>query len=191
MGREFAPIRVMETLCAALSLDPEGLLTRSRAILRLYRGVASIVKDKATMTVKESGTLYKGDGSFLDDIKAGLSYLADFEPEHKKKEFEARVAALFETHWMIAFMNEAAERVRGDLDNGNTYYYILYKCYFERKKCKDSVLQDFLSMAPSTFYDYKRAATLLFGIHLWGYGTPGLNGALHNVNDLNTTEIPE
>ena len=179
------------TLCNGMSLEPDLLLAKAKSLLKLYRGVASVTRDKTSMTIKEAGTLYSGNGTFLEDIKVGLSYLADFEPEYKKRDFEAKVSILFETHWMIELMNTAIERVRGHLDNGNRYYYILYKSYFDKQKYLNDDLQDLLDIAPSTFFKFKREATLLFGIYLWGYGIPELSVSLSNTNDLKSDKKSE
>ena len=183
MGRQSVPFRTLNLLCTAKSLDPDMLLIRARIILKLYRSVASVTQDKIEMTVKEASTLYKGDGSYIDDIRAGLSYLVDFEPEYRKKDFETKVSMLFETHWMIELMNKAAENVHKHLDNGPLYYDILYKSYFDKNKYLNDDLQELLVIAHSTFFDYKREATLLFGIYLWGYGIPMLYRNLPNVNE--------
>jgi len=185
MGRQSVPFRTLNLLCTAKSLDPDMLLIRARIILKLYRSVASVTQDKIEMTVKEASTLYKGDGSYIDDIRAGLSYLVDFEPEYRKKDFETKVSMLFETHWMIELMNRAVENVRNHLDNGSLYFNILYKSYFDKHIYLNDDLVDYLDIAYSTFFDYKREATLLFGIYLWGYGIPRL---YRNLSDISETQ---
>jgi len=124
------------------------------------------------MTVSESCTHYAGNDSYLSDIKAGLSYLADFEPEHKKKEFEAKVSRLFEGQWMIELIEMALERVRRYSFNGKDYYEILYKSYFVKHRNTNDDLQEMFNVEHSALSDYKREAVLLFGIYLWGYIIP-------------------
>ena len=184
MGRRSVPFKKLSLLCAAMSLDPNLLLIRTRTVLSIYRGVASVTLSKAEMTVKEESTFYKGDGSFIEDIKAGLSYLADFEPEYRKKDFEAKVSALFETRWMVELMNKAVEHVRSHMDNGPLYFNILYKSYFDRHKYLNDDLQELLDISHSAFFDYKREAILLFGIYLWRYGIPELYRNLSDTSEL-------
>jgi len=184
MGSPSASLKNLLALCDAMSLDSDLLLLRAKALLRLYRSVASVVKEKTNLTVRESSVLYEGEGSFLEGIKAGLSYLADFEPESKRKDFEAKVSTLFETYWVIELMNQAIERVHGHFDNGNKYYYILYNGYFDKDKYSNDDLQDLMDVAHSTFHKYKREATLLFGIYLWGHGIPELYRRLSRPEDF-------
>ena len=191
MGSSSNSLKNLLVLCNAMSLDPDLLLPKAKSLLRLYRSVASVTKDKISLTVKEAGALYSGNGTFLDDIKIGLSYLADFAPEHKKKDFDAKVSMLFKTYWMIELMNAAIERVREHLDNGNKYYYILYKSYFDKQKYSNDDLQVLLDIAPSTFFKFKSEATLLFGIYLWGYGIPELSASLSNTNDSESDKKSE
>ena len=184
MGSQSASLKNLLVLCNAMSLDPDLLLFRAKALLRLYRSVASVVKEKTNLTVRESSVLYEGEGSFLEGVKAGLSYLADFEPEAKRKDFEAKVSTLFETYWMIELMNRAVERVHEHFDNGNKYYYILYKRYFDKDKHSNEDIQYLMDVAHSTFHKYKREATLLFGIYLWGHGIPELYRSLSNPDEF-------
>ena len=172
MGRQSNSFKTLNLLCAAKSLDPDMLLIRARTLLKLYRSVASVTQDKTELTVRESSTLYNGNGTYIEDIRAGLSYLADFEPENKKKDFEAKVSALFDTRWMIELMNKAVESVRNHLDNGPLYFDILYKSYFDKQKYLNDDLLELLDITHSTFFDYKREATLLFGFYLWGQDLP-------------------
>jgi hypothetical protein len=164
----------MNQLCAAMSLEPSLLMNRSKTLLKIYRSLASVTIFKADMSVRESSTLYIGEGSFIQDISVGLSYLADFEPNNRKKDFEAKIADLFETQWMIELMHHAMQRVRGFLDRGEWYYEILLRSYFDKQSYSNSELLELLELERTTFYEYKKEAILLFGIYLWGRGIPEL-----------------
>jgi len=164
----------MNLLCAAMSLDPTMLIIRAKTLLKIYRSVASVTLHKAEMAAKESSTFYLGDGSFIQDIRVGLSYLADFEPYYKKKDFEAKVSILFETQWMIELINQAMKRVRGYIDRGERYYEILSRSYFDKQSYSTAELLELLNIEHSAFYEYKKEATLLFGIYLWGQEIPEL-----------------
>jgi len=155
-----------------MSLDPSLLMNRAKALLKIYRSVASVTLHKADMAVKESSTFYLGDGSFIQDIRVGLSYLADFEPYNRKVDFEAQVSLLFETQWMIELIDLAMKRVRGYLIRGERYYEILYKSYFDKQSYSNTELLELLNIEHTAFYEYKKEATLLFGIYLWGQGIP-------------------
>ena len=184
MLRRSVPLKKLEMLCAARLLDPDTLAIRSKMLLKLYRSVVSVILDKVVMTVRESCTLYKGEGSFAHDIQVGLTYLADFEPEYEKKEFAARVSVLFESQWMIELMNNAIERVHMHLEHGDEYYEILYKCYFDKHRYRNDDLQDTMVFAHTSYFDCKREAILLFGIYLWGYEIPELYRKLSEQSDL-------
>jgi len=162
----------MGLLCESKALDIDRLLGRARVLLDMYQRIASVILDDTEMTVSESSTHYAGDGSFLSDIKAGLSYLADFEPEFKKKDFEAKVTRLFKAQWMMELIEMALLRVKCYSENGEKYYDILYKSYFNKRKYKNDDLQEIYGVEHSTISDYKREAVLLFGIYLWGYIIP-------------------
>jgi len=175
MSRQRASFRTMSLICELKALDRDRLLVRARALLDVYRRIASITLDDTEMTVAESKTHYAGNDSFVSDIRAGLSYLADFEPHHKKSEFEAKVTRLFETQWMMGLIELALERVRHYSNNGMNYYDILHKSYFSKRTYKNDDLQEIYGLEHSSFFDFKKEAVLLFGIYFWGYIIPEVN----------------
>ena len=175
MSRKSTSMQCLGLICESKAMDERLIMERAESLLKLYRHIASVVLADTEMTVNESSTYYAGNDTFVEDIKAGLSYLADFEPVNKIQDFEAKVVSLFETEWLIELMHIALERVRGYLGkDGGKYYDILFKSYFDNHEYTTDELFDIVGIARTTFFKKRREAILLFGIYFWGYGIPDL-----------------
>ena len=168
-------MQCLSLICESKAMDERLITERAESLLKLYRHIESVVMADTEMTVNESSTYYAGNDTFIENIKAGLNYLADFEPVNKIKDFEAKVVSLFETEWLIELMHIALERVRRYLGKDSAKYYnILFKSYFDKREYSTNELFDIVGVARTTFFEKRREAILLFGIYFWGYGIPDL-----------------
>ena len=175
MSRQSTSMQCMSLICESKAMDERLTMERAESLLKLYRHIASVVLTDTEMTVNESSTYYAGNDTFVKNIKAGLSYLADFEPVNRIRDFEAKVAGLFEMQWLIELMHAALEKVRYyQGKDGSRYYNILNKNYFDKRVYKTEELFDIIGVSRTTFFEKRNEATLLFGIYLWGYGIPDM-----------------
>jgi hypothetical protein len=167
LRRETRAMQSIKRMCGGLTLCPDDVLHRSALVMRVYRDVVWMTARKAEMMKEEVFTHSQGR-----ELGTALTYLMEFAPTERKQEFEAKVANLFETKWMVDLIDTAMLRVREYPDNGKLYFEILSKCYITVLRYSESELLELLRLERSTFYDRKREATMLLGVSLWGFAIP-------------------
>jgi len=167
MRRETRAMQNIKRICMGLSLCHDDVLHKSSLILKIYRDVVWMTTNRAYEMKEE--VMAQTQGRELD---TALTYLAEFAPNERKQDFEAKVLNLFETKWIVGLIDVAMMRVYEYPDNGKLYFEILSKTYMTAFKYSEIDLLEILNLERSIFYDRKREATMLLGVALWGFAIP-------------------
>ena len=82
---------------------------------------------------------------------------------------------------MIDIIDKALSHLKAHPDNGDVYHEIITSCYINKEKQSDEVIRSKLNLTQSTYYRYKKKATELMSIALWGYIIPPLQDYWSNM----------
>ncbi len=162
----------IRNMCASHNLDMDVLYGKSKLLLKIYRDICWSTGKRADL-LREETSLYCGS-----ELSTALIYLSEFAPDEERQRFESKVRNLFETEWMIELIDNAMLRVYDYYNNGRLYHEILSKCFLTSFRYTESEMLELLNMERSVFYDRKKEATMLFGVALWGFAVPQLQGLI-------------
>jgi hypothetical protein len=150
----------------------DRLLHQSRLLLEMYRRVVWGVKYSLydlEATAEEFGSRR---------IQQLIDFLAfDFEREIDADKIESHLNSIASTHDLIMLIDRALMRLREYPELGEIYFELLNKKYIIKYSYSDQELMESLDLTRSTFYRYKRYATHLLGVILWGYVLPECSDA--------------
>lgn len=145
----------------------DKLLHQSRLLLEMYRRVVWGVEHSLydlEVTAEEFGSRR------IQQLIDFLSF--DFEREIDSDKIESHLSSIASTHDLIMLIDRALMRLREYPELGEIYFELLNKKYFIKYSYSDQELMETLDLTRSTFYRYKRYATHLLGVILWGYVLP-------------------
>lgn len=143
------------------------MLHQSKLLLDMYRRVVWGVEHSLydlEVTAEEFGSRR---------IQQLIDFLAfDFEREIDEDKIESHLNSIAATQDLILLIDRALLRLREYPKLGEVYFDLLNKKYIIKYGYSDQELMESLDLTRSTFYRYKRYATHLLGVILWGYVLP-------------------
>jgi hypothetical protein len=145
----------------------QKMLHQSKLLLVMYRRVVWGVEHSLydlEVTAEEFGSRR---------IQQLIDFLAfDFEREIDEDKIESHLNSIAATQDLILLIDRALLRLREYPELGEVYFDLLNKKYIIKYGYSDQELMESLDLTRSTFYRYKRYATHLLGVILWGYVLP-------------------
>jgi hypothetical protein len=145
----------------------QKMLHQSKLLLDMYRRVVWGVEHSLydlEVTAEEFGSRR---------IQQLIDFLAfDFEREINEDKIESHLNSIAATQDLILLIDRAMLRLREYPERGEVYFDLLNKKYIIKYGYSDQELMEALDLTRSTYYRYKRYATHLLGIILWGYVLP-------------------
>ena len=105
-----------------------------------------------------------------------IDSLIDVDTNVNKYRFEQRMQSIEESKSLIEFIDRALNKLKRYPSNGQQYFQIIRKLYFNNHSSKldeENLLEE-LHISRSTFYREKKKAITLFGVTLWGFALNGL-----------------
>ena len=143
------------------------MLHQSKLLLEMYRRVVWGVEHSLydlEVTAEEFGSRR---------IQQLIDFLAfDFEREIDEDKIESHLSSIAATQDLILLIDRALLRLREYPELGEVYFDLLNKKYIIKYGYSDQELMESLDLTHSTFYRYKKCATHLLGVILWGYVLP-------------------
>jgi len=150
----------------------QKMLHQSKLLLEMYRRVVWGVEHSLydlEVTAEEFGSRR---------IQQLIDFLAfDFEREIDEDKIESHLNSIAATQDLIMLIDHALLRLREYPELGEVYFDLLNKKYIIKYGYSDQELMESLDLTHSTFYRYKKYATHLLGIILWGYVLPEFSNA--------------
>jgi hypothetical protein len=153
-----------------LNINQEAVLYKAELLLKIYKPVVWSVTNRV-FEVCELAEDYSGE-----KMEEALEFLANYAPEHQQNRFQDEVASMFETKWLIQLVNKTMKLISSFPDQGELYHEIISKKYLADKSFSENEILEELQMGRSTFYDKRNEALNLFGICMWGYALPVMQG---------------
>lgn len=101
-----------------------------------------------------------------------LSYLLNFAPDKELDYFKSRAINAMQSRVFIDLINKAVVKMKDYPTNGNVYYSIIDMKYMDRFRFSEEEILEQLDLERSTFYRYKKEATILLGFILFGMVIP-------------------
>lgn len=105
----------------------------------------------------------------------------DYNLNKDKKAIEDRLMCIAETKHMIEIVDKALKHLKTHPKHGQLYHDIITYCYIDKDVLCDDVIMIKLNLSQSTYYRYKKQATELMSIALWGYIIPPLKEYWDNL----------
>lgn len=150
----------------------QKMLHQSKLLLEMYRRVVWGVEHSLydlEVTAVEFGSRR---------IQQLIDFLAfDFEREIDEDKIESHLNSIAATQDLIMLIDRAMLRLREYPELGEVYFDLLNKKYIIKYGYSDQELMEALDLTHSTFYRYKKYATHLLGVILWGYVLPEFSDA--------------
>lgn len=180
-----APTKAMQFIEAqaqSIHLDTKEIYSKTKALLQLYQSVVWSVKNRADNLRREI------TGTYGMQLNTALIYLSDLAPEKTKTGFEASVATLFQSKWIIELLDLSLQCVRDYPLYGETYAELLHLRFMNEIRRSDADVSELLALERSTYYDRKKEAIMLMGLSLWGFVVPNTLDTYHRVSMLSVSE---
>lgn len=175
-------MQFIEVQAQTLRLDPREIYTKTKALLYLYQNVVWSVKNRADNLRQEISETYGMQ------LSTALMYLSDLAPEKTKAGFEASVATLFQSKWLIELLDLSLQCVQDYPLYGETYAELLQLRFMDEIRHSDADVCELLALERSTYYDRKKEAIMLMGVSLWGFVVPNTLDTYQRVSMLSVSE---
>ena len=145
---------------------------KTKLLLSIYRTVVWRI-ETAMYEIRETAQEYGSDriSELVDFLCLELD---DYNLTKDKKAIEDRLMCIAETKQMIEIVDKALKHLKTHPKHGQLYHDIITYCYIDKDVLCDDVIMRKLNLSQSTYYRYKKQATELMGIALWGYIIPPL-----------------
>jgi hypothetical protein len=164
-------VRGVKTMEKGQKKDTEQF-HKTKLLLSIYRNVVWRI-ESSIHEVKDVADSY--GGKRITDLINFLSLeLDEYDLIKDKKEVEERLMCIAETKQMIEIIDKALNHLKTHPKQGQVYHDIITYSYIDREALSDDVIMRKLNLTQSTYYRYKKKATELMGIALWGYVIPPL-----------------
>jgi len=145
---------------------------KTKLLLSIYRNVVWRI-ESSIYEVRDVADSY--GGKRITDLVNFLSLeLDEYDLIKDKKEVEERLMCIAETKQMIEIIDKALIHLKSHPKQGQVYHDIITYSYIDREALSDDSIMRKLNLTQSTYYRYKKKATELMGIALWGYIIPPL-----------------
>lgn len=145
---------------------------KTKLLLSIYRTVVWRI-ETAIYEVQETAQEYGSDR--ISELVDFLSLeLDEYDLTKDKKAIEDRLMCIAETKQMIEIVDKALKHLKTHPKHGQVYHDIITYCYIDKDVICDDAIMAKLNLTQSTYYRYKKQATELMGIALWGYIIPPL-----------------
>lgn len=152
---------------------------KTKLLLSIYRTVVWRI-ETAIYEIQEATQDYGSDR--ISELVNFLSLeLDDFNLTKDKKAIEERLMCIAETKQIIEIVDKALEHLKTHPKNGQVYHRIITYSYIDKDMICDEAIMNKLNLTQSTYYRYKKQATELMGIALWGYIIPPLKEYWDNL----------
>jgi len=145
---------------------------KTKLLLSIYRTVVWRI-ESAILQIEETAGEY--GGKRISDLIDFLSLeLDDYDCVKDRRAIEERLMCIAETKQMIDIIDKALLYLKSHPDHGDVYHEIITNCYINREKLCDEAIRSKLNLTQSTYYRYKKQATEIMSVALWGYIIPPL-----------------
>lgn len=118
-------------------------------------------------------------GKRVDEL---VKSLVDAELFVSKTRLESRLQSIKDSRSIIDLIDKALLMMKSYPNNGERYYWILYKLYIIPYKYSESEIIEYLCCSRATYFREKKKAINLFGTILWGYLLPTLVQEIKSLN---------
>lgn len=154
---------------------------KTKLLLSIYRRVVWRV-ESAIYEINDAAHEY--GGRRISELVQFLSLdLDEYDCDRDKKAVEERLMSISETKQMIDIIDKALAHLKTHPDNGQVYHDIIAYCYINKERMSDQEIRSKLNLTQSTFYRYKKQATIAMGVSLWGYIIPPLKEYWYAAQD--------
>lgn len=145
---------------------------KTKLLLSIYRTVVWRI-ESAIYEIQESAQEYGSDriSELIDFLSLELD---EYDLTEDRKAIEERLMCIAETKQMIEIVDKALKHLKTHPKYGQVYHDIIIYCYIDKEVLSDDIIMKRLTLSQSTYYRYKKQATELMGIALWGYIIPPL-----------------
>jgi hypothetical protein len=152
---------------------------KTKLLLSIYRTVVWRI-ESAIFQIGETADSYGGKriSELIDFLSLELD---EYDCVKDRHAIEDRLMCIAETKQMIDIIDKALSHLKAHPDNGDVYHEIITSCYINKEKQSDEVIRSKLNLTQSTYYRYKKKATELMSIALWGYIIPPLQDYWSNM----------
>ena len=166
-------------ICMVNGLDIDDMLKKAERFLEINHEMSwnrSIYKSR---NIEESLV------NNVAEINESISYLKNLDCDDSDVEIEKKLKPLYDSRIMNDILSYTYMKVKDYPYEGNIYFNILSKLYFEMYKisCED-ILESCRISRPS-YYRKRKEALVLFGVILWSMAIPFLKENINNsVNEF-------
>lgn len=152
---------------------------KTKLLLSIYRTVVWRI-ESAIFSLEETAGEY--GGKRISELIDFLSFeLDDYDCMKDRHAIQERLMSVADTKQIIDIIDKALDNLKTHPDNGYVYHEIITSCYINKEKLCDEAIRSRLNLTQSTYYRYKKKATELMGIALWGYIIPPLKDYWDNL----------
>ena len=145
---------------------------KTRLLLSIYRTVVWRI-ESAVYELQDTAQEYGSDriSKLIDFLSLELD---EYDLTKDKRAIEERLMCIAETKQMIQIIDKALKNLKTHPKHGEVFHDIITCCYIDKDVTSDDVIMRKLNLTQSTYYRYKKQATELMGVALWGYVIPPL-----------------
>lgn len=152
---------------------------KTKLLLSIYRTVVWRI-ESTLYEVQEVADIY--GGKRISDLIDFLSLeLDEYDLIRDKREVEERLMCISETKQMIDIIDKALNHLKTHPKQGEIYHDIIAHSYINKEMMCDDAIMRKLNLTQSTYYRYKKKATEMMGIALWGFIIPPLKEYWDNL----------
>ncbi len=166
-------------ICMVNGLDIDDMLKKAERFLEINHEMLwnrSIYKSR---NIEESLV------NNVAEINESISYLENLDCDDSDVEIEKKLKPLYDSRIMNDILSYTYMKVKDYPYEGNIYFNILSKLYFEMYKISCEDILESCSISRPSYYRKRKEALVLFGVILWSMAIPFLKENINNsVNEF-------
>lgn len=166
-------------ICMVNGLDIDDMLKKAERFLEINHEMSwnrSIYKSR---NIEESLV------NNVAEINESISYLENLDCDDSDVEIEKKLKPLYDSRIMNDILSYTYMKVKDYPYEGNIYFNILSKLYFEMYKISCEDILESCSISRPSYYRKRKEALVLFGVILWSMAIPFLKENINNsVNEF-------